>query len=74
MSLTINERLRLGFFALMCIGLALASGFLWFGKIDGGQWTTLCLALFGVDRLSNAVSEGVGAVKATPRGYAHDPE
>lgn len=71
---SINEYLRSGFFILMCIGLALASAFLWYDKIDGSQWTTLCLALFGVDRLSNAVSEGVGAAKASPMRTGHDPE
>lgn len=56
--------LRIGFFALMCIGLLLASVFLWLGKIDGGHWVTVCLSLFGADRLSNAVTEGVSAARA----------
>lgn len=59
----INDYLRVAFFVIMGIGLSLASVFLWYGKIDNDQWTTICLAIFGIDRLSNAVSEGISAAR-----------
>lgn len=72
----INDYLRVAFFILMGIGLALASVFLHYDKIDGSQWTTICLCLFGVDRLSNAVSEGVSAAKykSPPAIYRGDAD
>lgn len=59
----INDYLRVAFFVLMGAGLALASVFLWHGRIESDQWTTICLTIFGIDRISNAVSEGISAAR-----------
>ena len=64
----VSTALRLGFFILMGIGLLLASYFLWLDKLNGSEWVTVCGILFGADRLSNAVSEGISAAKKTVAG------
>lgn len=62
-----TQFLRLGFFFLMCLGLVLASFFLWEDKLNGGEWVMMCSILFGADRLSNAVTEGFTAYKQPKR-------
>lgn len=57
----LTDFLRLGFFLLMCIGLLLASFFLWYDKLTGGEWVMICSILFSADRLSNGVTEGIMA-------------
>lgn len=61
--MSVNDVLRISFFVLMGVGLALASVFLHYDKIDGSQWTTICLGLFTADRFGNVVSEGVSAAR-----------
>lgn len=59
--------LRLAYFGLMGVGLALASGFLWFDKLSGGEWVTMCGILFASDRA--AYSLDARRMPATePRG------
>lgn len=53
--------LRVGFFLMMCAGLLLASAFLWLDKLDGGHWVSICSVLFGADRLSNALVDGLSS-------------
>lgn len=48
------------YFSLMGIGLVLASIFLWVGKLDGGEWVTLCSVLFSADRAASAISSRAG--------------
>lgn len=45
------------YFGLMGLGLLLASFFLCVGKLDGGQWVTLCGILFGTDRLAGVLEK-----------------
>lgn len=56
---TANLVLRIAFFGLMCLGLLIASGFLYAGKIDGAEWTALCSILFSADRIGNAIGSKV---------------
>lgn len=51
--------LRLAYFCLMGMGLLLGSFFLWVGKLDGGQWVTLCSVLFSADRLASVFTQRV---------------
>ncbi len=51
----VGEHLQVFLFGLMCIGLALASWFLWIDKIAGGDWVSVCGILFG----SNAIGGGI---------------
>lgn len=51
----IDERLQVFLFGLMCIGLVLASWFLYKGLITGDNWVAVCGILFG----SNAVGSGL---------------
>lgn len=57
----LTQFLRLGFFLLMCIGLLLASFFLWYDKLTGNEWVMICSILFSADRLSNGITEGIMA-------------
>lgn len=47
--------LPLAYFGLMGMGLLLASFFLWTGRLDGGEWVTLCSVLFSADRAAAAL-------------------
>lgn len=51
----VDDYLQVFLFGLMCIGLALASLFLWRGLIDGGEWVAVCGILFG----SNTIGSGL---------------
>lgn len=44
-------------FMLMCIGLVLASVFLWAGLITGDNWVAVCGILFGTTGLGGSVSQ-----------------
>ncbi len=57
----INFWLRIGFFLMTWFVLIAASLFLYFKLIDGSQWVNICTMVFGADRLSSAVSEGIAA-------------
>lgn len=57
----VSVLLRLGFFLMMGAGLLLASYFLWIDKLDGGNWVAVCSVLFGADRLSNALTDGISS-------------
>lgn len=52
----VTASLQVGFFILMGTGLLIGTVLLWYGKIDGANWTMLCSVLFGADRFSHAIS------------------
>ena len=52
----ITASLQIGFFLLMGLGLLIGTILLWYGKIDGSNWTMLCSVLFSADRASHALS------------------
>ena len=54
--------LSLAYFGLMCIGLVLASVFLWAGLIDSGVWGDVCGILFGVGGVSHGLSQGMASI------------
>lgn len=54
---TVTASLQVGFFLLMGLGLVIGTFLLWFGKIEGSDWTLLCSVLFSADRASHAVSQ-----------------
>ena len=51
--MTTRHFLQVGYFALMGVGLLLASAFLLMDKIDGGEWVAICGILFAADRAGN---------------------
>lgn len=53
---SVHAMLHVGFFGLMCVGLLLASVFLWAGKLTGAEWVAICGILFGADRMGHALS------------------
>lgn len=46
--------LPLAYFGLMCLGLLLASYFLYIDKLDGSEWVMMCSILFATDRAAVA--------------------
>lgn len=46
--------LPLAYFGLMCLGLLLASYFLYIDKLDGSEWVMMCSILFATDRVAVA--------------------
>lgn len=53
----VTASLQIGFFLLMGLGLLIGTVLLWYGKIDGSNWTMLCSVLFSADRASHAISQ-----------------
>lgn len=53
----IDQYLQVFLFGLMCIGLVLASLFLWHGKLTGGEWSAVCLGLFGSNALGGSLTQ-----------------
>lgn len=49
------QRLAVCYFGLMCLGLMLASVFLWLNKLTGTEWVTICGILFPTSRLGDAI-------------------
>ena len=49
--------MRMAYFLLMCLGLLLASVFLFFGKINGQNWVMVCSILFGAGGIGHAISD-----------------
>lgn len=72
----IDDHLQVFLFGLMCVGLVLASVFLWYGKIDGDNWMGVCGILFG----SNAIGGGITqyarsrSVQPSESGYVRPVE
>lgn len=60
----IDERLQAFLFLLMCLGLMLASAFLWLEMISGDNWVMVCGILFG----SNAVGGGISQLGRSRSG------
>ena len=51
----IGSAMQVALFILMCLGLLLASAFLYRGLITGGEWVQVCGVLFGTCGISSAV-------------------
>lgn len=66
----IDQYLQVFLFGLMCIGLVLASLFLWYGKLTGGEWSTVCLGLFGSNAIGGSLTQFAKSKGgATDAGY-----
>ena len=53
----IDDHLQVFLFGLMCIGLVLASIFLWYGKITGSDWVAVCGILFGSMGIGGSITQ-----------------
>ena len=53
----IDTHLQVFLFGLMCIGLVIASVFVWFDMISGDNWVTVCGILFGSNAIGGSITQ-----------------